>query len=529
MYRILLPLIVLLTFNYYGDCQIMPKEGSEVNYRIIGFTFPDTKISSEYVLEIAEGKYLDNLQFKKNVSQRIAGNNNRIIATVGHFGKEYTWRIRYGKGSAITRGELHHFRVGNIAETDTGKIRVRVVKQSQKSKDKYFFVDGTNILYDHNGLPVWYLPAINSEQIYGSDLKITDDGTITFLSNDAAYEIDYDGNVLWKSAKGKDKTVCVYHHDLSKLHNGHYMALGSSCPQSGDNAVKETNINPAGKRFFNNEQSGKLAELDDKGRVIWIWEIADYIAGSDLYHVNKLNDSSSLDMHENSFSFNEKDSTIYLSFSGISRIVKIKYPSGKVVGTYGNLYNPEQNKAARLSQKEVTAIHKQLADNNSFRGQHSCRLAKDGGLYVYNNNVLPPQLSPDAYIKRSPQIVKLVEKGKPDEISIVWSYNCIADDEVQNMSGGGGNVTELSDGSIYVSTNPPYCKLLLLNTDKIIEWSAVVEKKQENGWSCMPSYRSSIVESNMAMERMIWYNADNNSAKNTKNTSPGSNQIYFTK
>lgn len=513
MYRKLFLIINLLTFSYIGLCQIIPKEGSKINYRLIGFTFPENKQCKEYVLEIAEGKYADEQLFKNNVNKRIVSSNNRITGTVDHFGKEYTWRIIYKKGGPDRQSQLHHFAVGNRPETDTSKIRVRVTTRSEKSKDSYFFVDGTNVMYDDKGLPVWYLPSLSTEQMNGSDMKLTDDGTITFLSNDIGYEIDYDGNILWRSTNKGEQAAYIYHHELLKLHNGHYMALGSARPLSMKDKKKDVS-KKAWKRFFNNEQDGKIVELDKKGRVVWEWETYKYFSGSDLQELNKLNDSCRVDFHENAFCINEKDSVIYISFSGISRLVKIKYPSGAVSGTYGNIYNQEHQPGAQLSHKQASAIHTQLADNNLFRNQHSCRFAHKGGLYVYNNNVLPPQLSPDVYVKRSPQIIKLADTPTPDNDAVTWSYNCIPDEEVQNASGGGGNVTELTDGSLYVATNPPYSKLFILSMDKKTEWCAIAEKKNEDNWESMPCYRSSIIENKEAMQRLIWYNADKRAITN---------------
>lgn len=463
-----------------------------------------------YRLEIANGTQSDVISFKKKMILQHAGNENRFIAEVPDFGSDYTWRVVYLSGKKeLAQSELYHFSTGTITGVDTGKQRLRVLSQSTKAEGKYFFADGTKVMYDHNGVPVWYLPDVDSNNVNECDLKLTRDGTITFLKNSKAYEINYDGKILWKGIPiiTEDSMVCMYHHALTKLSNGNYMSMLSSPAPIVDIENRSKPAKPERKRYFPDVHEGRIVELDKSGHIVWEWETSNYHKESDLYALTKQNDSCAVDFHENAFFLDERDSIIYLSFSGISRVIKIKYPSGAVMSTYGNLYGDGQNTGAALSNMAIQDIFHSLADNTMFKRQHSCIASKDGGLYVYNNNM---QSYPQDRINKKPQvpqIVKLKEvEGRDHKASVVWTYDCIPQEELLQVSGGGGNVMELADGSLYVSTNAPYSRLALINTNKELLWSGILEVKGSGTkWNNGPCYRSSIIEKKEDLEKLIWY------------------------
>lgn len=508
MHRTLYILSVLLTFGYHSYSQVKPAERAILNYRLIGFSYPATQNGNRYLLEVAEGRYDDEQAFRKNISIKIYSTANKITALVPHFGKEYTWTISCEKGSRTVKGEIHHFATGNAPVTDTSIQRLRILSCSPGITDKYFFADGPGVMYDVNGMPVWYMPADTSNEIRGcTDLKITEEGTFTVLSNNKAFEIDYDGNILWSSPViiTEDSILFVFHHELTKLRNGHYMTLMSSRNLSPV-------ANAAGrKKYFPDLQDGRLVELDKAGKIVWEWATSDYFMGSDLPALSKKNDSSHIDFHENAFSFNEQDSTIYLSFNGLSRVVKIKYPSGALVSTYGNLYKPEPQAAiAVISVDKVINIQSELASNYLFCKQHSCKMAKDGSLYVYNNNMqnlIPNPAANQQRKVRTPQVLKLKESASDHNVlTPVWTFDCIPPEEQQIVSGGGGNVVELADESLFISTNVPHSKLFLLNSAQKELWTGILEKKTAaNVWENAPCYRCSIISSKEEMERMIWH------------------------
>ena len=341
------------------QAQILPKDGATLNYRIVGFSFqPGTGKTNNYSLQIASGNYYSEDSFNKHIILSQHSNKSEIIAEVPAFGSQYTWRTVFFSGKSEIKSELHHFNTGVIPEVDNCIVRFRITKPASKYKDAYVFLDGNRILYDMSGNPVWYLPLIDGQRLSPSDLQLSPKGTITFLANNQAYEINYQGDILWKAPnKGtvSGDSVEHYHHEFTRLSNGHYMVLGtndvlckypiplsieSKLPITDDDKINKGSGDTSSKQL----PFGNLIEYDEKGNVVWVWKSSDYFSSPDhCYYIPSQSNLSSymrgIDVHANAFFFDEKDQTIYISFKNISRVTKIKYPEGTILNNYGEIYN----------------------------------------------------------------------------------------------------------------------------------------------------------------------------------------------
>ena len=94
MYKIL-TVLFFLTIPGKTWAQILPKEGSKLNYRIIGFSFPAGNTGCKYKIDIASGNFNSEESFKKNIITSFSSDKNKIIGEVPSFGKEYTWHVVY--------------------------------------------------------------------------------------------------------------------------------------------------------------------------------------------------------------------------------------------------------------------------------------------------------------------------------------------------------------------------------------------------------------------------------------------------
>ena len=476
-----------------------------MNYRLIGFSFSTGQQAGRYRIEIAVGHHISDDSFKKNIVIRTPfSKDTKIINEVPFFGKQYTWKV-ISEGAQPASSDFHHFSTSSVREVDTSIVRMRVLQKAKKFKDAYVFLDGTRTLYDMNGLPVWYLPDIEGVSIEKSqlrDLKVTQQGTITFLFEEhGAYEVNYNGQVLWKApndgrVNGQDNEY--YHHEFTRLDNGHYMALGSefmlwnqSTPPAADSnfLLRHTNKkqrDSAGLQYTC-APYGTLIEYNDKGDVVWSWKSSEYFKRSDIYY-HKSKGRPDATVHANSFYFDEKEGVIYVGFRNISRIVKVKYPEGTVLASYGEIYTAGAPEAG----------------NGLFCRQHSVRKSDDGYLYLFNNNVC-------VQTALLPQILKLKEPASGHDLKKIWEYNCVADDIGPDQQGmlrfpNGGNVTELPDHSLFVNMSTAYSKVFLLDEDKEVLWSAIPEKWNEHGkrWLMVYDYRASIITSRKDLEKLIW-------------------------
>ena len=502
----------------WACAQIAPKENSQLNYRIIGFTVPKKAETTQYKVEIASGNYNDENTFQRNIISTLTATKNKLVGEVPSFGKQYTWRVTFLiEGSTATKSELHHFGTMTVPEVNPDSVRMRLVSNEGNYKDNYVFVDGNKVLYDMNGAPVWFFPPIdgvNPASMHLRDLRLSPFGTITTIVDERIYEINYNGDILWKGpGNGKVRTdtsniESAYHHEFTRLPSGHYMTMGfeqvawplptqidsATVAMSHGKITKDNNNICYQKMLF-----GTLDEFDSKGNLVWKWSASDYLKGSDVSKRmirNKFFDLN--DTHANAFYFDEKTKSIFISFRDLNRVIQIQYPSGKVLETYGKLYTPGGD--SRLK-------------NGLFCGQHSCRLSKEGYLYLFNNNI--------CHMRALPAILMLKPLATgSDSMEKVWEFECPMEELAPNETTAGyfsfgGSVSELPDRSLFVCMGGLYGKLFIVNRDKKILWSAEPEKWDNvaGKWTKdgvmidqikkEGSYRASII-SRDELESLIW-------------------------
>ena len=498
--------VVLFEVFFSGRlvAQIFPVEGSKLHYRITRLFTPERTKAAGYIFEIARGNYNTDDSFQKNIIITLTSKKNTTIAEVPSFGAQYTWRVRLANAApGGIKNELHHFSTGIIPNVDTNVSRLRILKSSDLYKDAYVFVDGQRTLYDMSGHPVWYLPALpgfSKEKLRDlRDLKLSPMGTITFLLDQQAYEINYDGDILWKGPNTgvvSGNRVEHYHHEFTRLANGHYMVLGDEhvlwqLRPSNDSALMredkvvwdKTNNTLSQKMTF-----GTLIEYDEHSNVVWSWKSSGYFKTSDLYTRKTPTGLYDIDTHENSFFFDEKDKAVYISFRNISRVVKVSYPDGKVIGVYGSIFQPGQTSN----------------DKGLFCYQHSCRRSQSGYLYLFDNNSCNPGSFPEILMMKEPSSDK-------EKISTVWDFECNNEVRSDRKQTGdqyttGGNVIELPGSALFVSMCSGYSQLFIVNMEKKVLWSAIPEKwdANEKSWQGTTQYRASMINNRSELDKLVF-------------------------
>ena len=480
--------------------QLCPLEGRELNYRIIGFSDPAACNDCLQQVEIAVGHFDNQDSFSHHLLQTYSS-KGRVIGEVPFFGTEYTWRVESrDKTNTLKPNSLHHFKTGTSPVTDTANFRLLVDKNSSSIKDVYFFLDGNKGLYDINGQLIWYLPVIDSID-YGTvtDLKVSPTGTITLLYNDKnAYEINYDGKILWSGLNNNkvDRNL-HYHHELTKLSNGHYMVFSVEEAYICNKKRKETegplyNFSTDGTIQPDDEELpvafpfGTLDEYSKSNQLVWQWKFADYFQHSDLMYGHTAELKKSYDSHPNSFYFDEATKHIYISMRNISRVLKIDYKSKKVLATYGQLYKKGVN----------------IADTGLFTGQHSVGLSQEGYLTLFNNNAGHPD--------QPPYGVMFKEKGG-NVLENVWRYDCfevtpVKERRIAYNFSRGGNMVTLPNGNIFIANCSPACNIFIVDRNKNVLWSAQPEAWSvfDKKWVTSTQYKPSLVNGKEELEKMIW-------------------------
>ncbi len=490
--------IFLLVSSSKIDAQVRPSEGSVLNYRIVGISFNVKQEITRSVIEISKGHYERLQEFKGHVYQIISTDSNRVVIELPLFGNEYTWRVVHlSHGKRIDSSNFYHFSTAAFP-VDADK-RLRVTKREKNHRGAYFFVDGMNALFDADGNPIWFLPG-NNLLSNSTDLKVSKSGTITFLSGPSGYEVSYSGNVLWSTKDfilmpDGSKTDIVHHHEFTKISNGHFMALTAKI--STETAA---NIDTGQKRFFPIMSTGSIKEYDEQSNEVWSWEAPMYAMQSDMRALMERYSNVVWDLHENAFFFDERTQTVYLSLAGIDRMLKIQYPSGKVLAEYGNKISPNE-----LIDSEKTSLDlRSVYANKYFHNPHALKYSVGGNIYLCSSSGINNNAKTGNWGNGYPKILKLKESG--DSIKNSWELDCrkYLGDKI-NDAGGGGNVVPISDSTLFVSMCNPHNEMFIVNTRKELLWSAVTEIYQpyEKTWGPYPRYRASVV-TRKQLEQMIW-------------------------
>ena len=499
MYKLIATLLFTV-FSQVCVAQFLPKDGSALNYTLIGFSFPGKQGYNKYTIEIAEGNLVNDEVFSTRVIRSFQSSETKAIAQVPSFGRQYTWRVVYTNGqSTKLAGTLHHFHTLYLSNADTTLYRIKVIKNNEAYKNSFFFADANRTLYDMNGTPIWFLPDINGPKPIPRDIKLTQQGKITFLLEDfGAYEIDYNGNIVWKannSGAVSGEKQEYYNHELTRLANGHYMTLGKEnvlweLPGAGAKKYDLTDSRIVYKynRFYQKIEFGTAIEYDEKGNVVWSWKSSTYFKNSDL--CKRMTDNGLFDIenvHENSLFLDEQAKIFYMGFRNISRILKVTYPDGKVVAEYG---------------KKYTGGTESVVKNDLFCDQHCCRHSDDGLLYLVNNN--------DCNFPAPPKILMLKEPTVPGEtLAKTWEYECNIMDAPsingRKPKSGGGSVFELPDHSFFACVNYLYTGIFVIDRDKNIKWSAVSEAFDIERKAWMPNYQyRTFMITRAELENLIW-------------------------
>ncbi len=494
MKRVLL-LLVLVILSCVPDTysQVFPKEGSMLNYRLIGFSIPATSKMERYSLEVALGKSNTEPDFTNNKVLQLEDNRPFFMAKVPAFGKDYTWRISIVGAKA---GKFHYFSTGIVPAVDTSSMRLRIMQKATAFENAVILLDGNRVMYDMAGDPIWYLPDIEgllTESAALRDLKITDKGTITFLlgepTGEKAYEVDYSGKVLWKGpddGRISGDSIEYYHHEFTRQSSGSYLVLGSEYKYSpvstfskaGKSISDEVEMHARQKQPF-----GTIIEYDSSNKIKWVWKSYDYFKQAGIKDLKKTNTPAGIDVHQNAFYKDNHSNMVYVSFKNINRILKIHYPDGKVVADYDNT---------------------DASGERLFCGQHACKRSSNGYIYLFNNNVCEAS--------GKPQIVAMKEPTTANgKLTKLWSFEMPIDElDPNNHSNfffpSGGNVVELKDNSFFISMSCSYSKLLIIDKQQKTLWSAMPEKwnLDVHKWMVAPQYRASITTDTLLIAKMIW-------------------------
>ncbi|RYE24378.1 MAG: hypothetical protein EOP51_07530, partial [Sphingobacteriales bacterium] len=435
MHKILPLIFCLLAIS--TQAKIMPAEGAKLNYVLSGFMVDEKPGTAQYRLQIARGNYSDNKLFNKNVFIDKKLSSNRTIEELPDFGRQYTWRMSYlnAKGKETMASPLYHFATDSSDAVDTTMHRLRVIGNKLGNSEMMITTDFKAVIYNLQGKPLWYLPQIEKfgpRQVQLRDLKPTKWGTFTCLYGFHAIEIDYNGKIVWEAPDNgqiSGDSNEFYHHELTRLDNGHYMVCGDEIWWAKPDSIaygkrympKDIEVQAQKGQSYRRYVFGTLIEYDSVGNIVWYWKSRKHFIENE--HVALGNKPRYTGFtHLNSFFFDEKDSIIYMSYRDINRVVKIRYPDGEWLNSYGSKISTDSTDP----------------DCTYFCGQHCVRCLPNGNIYLFDNHTeRGHEEKPISYIR----IYKQPETdNKKENVTKTWSFACNIDSNASGGASTGGGV-----------------------------------------------------------------------------------------
>ena len=157
--------------------------------------------------------------------------------------------------------------------------------------------------------------------------------------------------------------------------------------------------------------------------------------------------------HFNSFFFDEGDSSIYISFRNLSRIIKIDYPSGNIIWMMG------------LDYPYMASGNNHICTELEFSYQHHIQKLNNGNLLFFDNGNLSTQLFNEVY-----PISRILEINVIDNslCEVVYEYPLPS----SLFSTAMGSVQSLDNNNYLINSIAGNGKVFEVNQNKNIVWES---------------------------------------------------------
>ena len=479
-----LTLLFVIGYAIHAFCQPSPMANSIVNQTSVYFEDNFKTTAFEYELSL----FMDSTSVNSN--QAFVKTKNKVPAfwvSNLSWNTSYYWKVTaFSKNKEIiSDGELRKFSIMKIKFQGYDKIKMDVKTNLENEHNKGFIcVDYTRSIYDRKGNPVWTIPniiGIINENTQVRDLNVTRDNTITFITSKCGVEIDFYGNVLWKtpfSVTLNNVDTVSYHHDFKKTNRGTYMILADKIVKRKIIGTypeqilkKEGVIKTVTNELFKNSKLGVLLEFNNEGKLLWYWDVNDYITDEDLNYKKNNNGFPILKTHDNAFSENKEGTKVYMGFKELNRVIKIDKKTKKVELTYGEQYPSGDGKYA----------------HNLFKNQHDAQVSNHNSIYIFSNGSKFDKMS---------SVIELKDnlKSKKDT-PCVWKFDLNFDTLSRGKSANGGKISELPNTNLLVCAGELNRVFEVTKTKKIV-WDAFLWTKtiNDSAWMPMSQYRCSWVK-----------------------------------
>lgn len=438
---------------------LTPEEGAVLNFTQVLFETPEVPEAVSYRFELTG----DSDPEFANAIVRTDSSHVTIIDRLD-FGKSYLWRTT-ALGSSqqeIATSPVHHFKIGKTLAVDSDTYRFRMIDHGEQDvQPGIIFLDKNGVAIDRSGQPVWYLPILEKRIREGRfrDLKMTKEGTLTFLTMLKCMEITIDGKKIWETPNNSGisgDTTDYFHHEFTKLDNGNYAVLAKSI---------ETKSLTLDDLTIEKIPISVVVEFNPAGDTVWGWSTRKYILDDDLLKVGKKVFFGNTFGHGNSLAVSADGKRYYLGYRDLNAVLVVDRESRRLIASYGDKIPSDTTRNAI----------------GFFRKQHAAIPLEDGSILLFNNNDRGATSS----------VVIFSESETPDSPSrILWEFPCNFDTLMPSAADRMGNAQALSNGNILVNMGD-VARLFEVTREKEVIWDCLPEQwnGDSNRWEPITNYR----------------------------------------
>lgn len=436
-----------------------PEPGSVLNHTQIMFEYPEVANTSKYKVVVTELTFLTGKPdtIRKIVVQQTDATTATLVKGL-KFSRLYEWYYKAtdAAGKELFRSPKKMFSIVNSSYADKSKNRV-TIKKTYENAPGLVTLDFMHCITDRAGNVVWALPDVAntlSESHLIRDIRVSPQGTITFLSQQNIFELNVDGKILWKGPEVGKPGAENYHHDFRRLPSGNYMVLGNETMVRRNPATNDT----ASVRY------GTIVEYGFYGKPVWEWSSKKYFTDQDFFNARDESGKTGGGLHLNAFSVDAKGEFIYAGFRNMNCILKIEKKTGAVVADY----------------------------RGPFWHQHDANVLPNGSIALFNNDsVADPAITSSAMI-----ISPNPPEAEVATLPVTWKFDCKNIPGSDGKSAKMGSVDLLPNGNYLINTGN-IASVVEVAKDKTILWDARPESwsKERQQWTPGKQYRAHYVSS----------------------------------
>jgi hypothetical protein len=195
----------LLFISVCLKAQVYPIPGSKLLHSQIMFEYPAIDGAYAYTIEISVWDSL-----KQKLVPVLKQNDNTTATLVSglQFGNQYKWNYSAfsEKKVPLYTSPFYDFSIIKPGSPNWDRLKVSLNYNNCKdTSNGIISLDFAKTFINRHGSAVLSLPPsiFNDDKFVIRDLRMTKGGTITFLTQRNAFEIDLDGNILWKTPENE--------------------------------------------------------------------------------------------------------------------------------------------------------------------------------------------------------------------------------------------------------------------------------------------------------------------------------------